>query len=114
MHTNFYNHITKYFDLIDNKKILILNDPYYSFSATKININIEKKIDKLINNKNIKLVNKAEEFLKLTEKFEIIINIFFSATFINQIKYSMVLIRLLDYQKNGIWDIKKLKLGIFT
>ena len=47
MHTNFYNHITKYFDLIENKKILILNDPYYSFSATKKNINIEKKIDKL-------------------------------------------------------------------
>lgn len=87
MHTNFYNHITKYFDLIENKKILILNDPYYSFSATKKNINIEKKIDKLINNKNIKLVNKAEEFLKLTEKFEIIINIFFSATFINQINF---------------------------
>ena len=25
MHNNFYNHINKYFDLIENKKILILN-----------------------------------------------------------------------------------------
>ena len=100
MHTNFYNHIAKYFDSIENKKTLILNDPYYSFSATKININIEKKIDKLINNKNIKLVNKAEEFLKLTEKFEIIINIFFSATFINQINfYNQVL-------KNSVLETK--------
>ena len=44
MYIDFYKNIEKYINSSDGKKVLILNDPYYSFNATIENISIKKII----------------------------------------------------------------------
>ena len=83
MHKDFYKHIERYLNSSENKKILVLKDSYYSFNATNENILIEQ----LINKENIKVINTFDEFINLEDKFEIIINIYFSACFINQLNF---------------------------
>ena len=43
------------------KKILILNDSYFSYNPTNQNVEITKYIESLENSKNINVVEKEEE-----------------------------------------------------
>ena len=94
MYIDFYKNIEKYINSSDGKKVLILNDPYYSFNATIENISIKDNLSKISNNKKIIVVEQVEDFLELKDSFEIIINIFFSSVFINQFKFFNQIIRI--------------------
>ncbi len=87
MYIEFYNIIDRYIKSSIKQKILILNDPYYSFNPTNENILIKEAVGKLENKKNIKIIENVDEFLKLKDNYELIINIFFSTVFINQLKF---------------------------
>ena len=87
MHKDFFKQIERYLNTSENKKVLILNDTFYSFNATKENILIEDNIDKLLNRENIRVINTFDEFNNLNDNFEIIINIYFSTSFINQLEF---------------------------
>ncbi len=87
MHKDFFKQIERYLNTSENKKVLILNDTYYSFNATNENILIEDNIDKLLYRKNIRVINTFDEFNNLNDNFEIIINIYFSTSFINQLEF---------------------------
>ena len=84
MHIGFYKHIEKYLINKNNAKILILNDPYYSYNATQNNNTIYEYLKSI---KNIKVLEDINEFSKLKIKYDIIINIFFSSIFIDQKKF---------------------------
>ena len=42
MHIGFFKNIEKYLEDMDNKKILVLNDSYFSYNPTNQNITIIK------------------------------------------------------------------------
>ena len=84
MHIGFYKHIEKYLINKNNVKILILNDPYYSYNATQNNNTIYEHLKSI---KNIKVLEDINEYSKLKIKYDIIINIFFSSIFIDQKKF---------------------------
>ena len=65
MHKDFFKQIERYLNTSENKKVLILNDTFYSFNATKENILIEDNIDKLLNKENIRVINTFDEFNNL-------------------------------------------------
>ena len=87
MHINFFKNIEKYIKKTDDKKILVLNDSYFSYNPKDQNIEIIKYLENLENSKNIKIVYKTEDFFQLKNDYDIIINIFFSSIFINQLSF---------------------------
>ncbi len=87
MHVGFFKNIEEYLTKEDNKKILVLNDSYFSYNPTNQNSIIIDYIDSLENRKNINIVEKTETFFQLKNDYDIIINIFFSSIFINQLSF---------------------------
>ncbi len=87
MHIEFYNIIQGYINSSKGKSVLILNDPYYSFNPTNENILIKNAIKNLKNKNNIKIVENIDEFFEIYDNYELIINIFFSAIFFDQLKF---------------------------
>ena len=59
MHIGFYKHIEKYLINKNNVKILILNDPYYSYNATQNNNTIDEYLKSI---KNIKVLENIKKF----------------------------------------------------
>jgi len=87
MHIGFFKNIEKYLAKTYDKKILVLNDSYFSFNPTNQNSQIIKYLENLENSKNIKIIEKAEDFFQLKNDYDVIINIFFSSIFINQLSF---------------------------
>ncbi|MDC3187107.1 class I SAM-dependent methyltransferase [Pelagibacteraceae bacterium] len=102
MYIDFYKNIEKYINSSDGKKVLILNDPYYSFNATIENISIKDNLSKISNNKKIIVVEQVEDFLELKDSYEIIVNIFFSSVFINQLKFFNQIIKISVFETRFI------------
>ena len=87
MHIDFYNIIQGYISSSNKNSVLILNDPYYSFNPTHENILIKDVIKNIKNKNNIKIVESIDEYFEIADNYELIINIFFSAIFFNQLKF---------------------------
>ena len=73
MHIGFFKNIENYLKETGNKKILVLNDSYFSYNPTNKNAKISKYLDTLENSKNIKIVEKIEDFFQLKNDYDIII-----------------------------------------
>ncbi len=87
MHIDFYKIIQGYISSSNKNSVLILNDPYYSFNPTHENILIKDVIKNIKNKNNIKIVESIDEYFEIADNYELIINIFFSAIFFNQLKF---------------------------
>jgi len=87
MHIDFYKIIQGYISSSNKNSVLILNDPYYSFNPTHENIIIKDVIKNIKNKNNIKIVESIDEYFEIADNYELIINIFFSAIFFNQLKF---------------------------
>ena len=87
MHIDFYKIIQGYISSSNKNSVLILNDPYYSFNPTHENILIKDVIKNIKNKNNIKIVENIDEYFEIADNYELIINIFFSAIFFNQLKF---------------------------
>ena len=53
MHIGFFKNIENYLKQTGNKKILVLNDSYFSYNPTNQNAKISKYLETLQNSKNI-------------------------------------------------------------
>lgn len=87
MHIDFYKIIQGYISSSNKNSVLILNDPYYSFNPTHENILIKDVVKNIKNKNNIKIVESIDEYFEIVDNYELIINIFFSAIFFNQLKF---------------------------
>ena len=87
MHIDFYKIIQGYISSSNKNSVLVLNDPYYSFNPTHENIIIKDVIKNIKNKNNIKIVESIDEYFEIADNYELIINIFFSAIFFNQLKF---------------------------
>ena len=74
MHIEFYNIIQGYINSSNKQRVLVLNDPYYSFNPTNENILIKDSIKNIKNRDNIKIVESIDEFLVIEDNYELIIN----------------------------------------
>ena len=62
MHIGFFKNIEQYLKEKGDKKILVLNDSYFSYNPTNQNAAIRKYLENLENSKNIKVIEKIEDF----------------------------------------------------
>lgn len=86
MNIKFYSIIKNLIENIGHLKILILIDDYFLNTPIEKNIDLSNEI-KGYKNKVIKLISHIDDYYNENDKYDLIINLFFSSNFYDQIKF---------------------------
>ena len=70
MHIGFFKNIEQYLKEKGDKKILVLNDSYFSYNPTNQNAKISKYLDTLQNNKNIEILRLHKIYLTISSSLD--------------------------------------------